>query len=92
MNENQLITTANIQEIAERGAKIYEKIKTCYEPHKTGSFLAIEVDSEEAYLGSTSAKALASAKQSHPDKVFYVVKVGYDVAETVAKAFIDANA
>jgi hypothetical protein len=90
MNNNEgLIKDADIKRIAEEGTKIYESIKVKYDPSETGKFLAIDVDSKEAYLGNTSADALVLAKKAHPNKVFYVIKIGFDVAETMARSFID---
>jgi len=88
-NNEELIKKTDIQKIAENGAKIYEQIKVNYDPKERGKFLAIDIDSKRAYLGNTSAEALESAKQKHPNKVFYVVKIGFDVAETMARAFTD---
>ena len=91
MNQD-LIKQADIQKIAEEGAKIYQKIKVNYEPKDNGKFLAIDIDSEKNYLGNTSADALELAREKHPGKVFYVVKIGYDTVETMAKAFIQSEA
>lgn len=88
-NNEELIKRADIQKIAEEGAKIYDQIKVKYDPKEKGKFLAIDIDSKKAYLGNTSAEALELARQNHPDKVFYVVKIGFDVAETMAKTFTD---
>lgn len=88
-NNEELIKKADIQRIAEKGAKIYEKIKVNYDPKKRGKFLAIDIDSKKVYLGSTSAKALELARQNHPNKIFYVVKIGFDVAETMARSFAE---
>jgi len=76
--------TQPFQEIAEKGAAIYEKIKPKYEPGYNGKFLAIEVYSEKEYLGSTSAEALEKARTENPGKLFYVVKIGFGSAETLA--------
>ena len=78
-------TNITITEIAERGAKIYGEIKSRYEPQENGKFLAIEVASKNVYLGNSSAEALTKAWEQHPDKVFYVVKIGFAVAETLAQ-------
>ncbi|PIP63998.1 hypothetical protein CO083_04745 [Candidatus Roizmanbacteria bacterium CG_4_9_14_0_8_um_filter_34_12] len=78
---------SNIQIIADKGSKIYQKIKSRYEPKENGKFLAIDVESENAYLANTSADALVLAKKGHSDKIFYVVKIGFDTAETIAKSF-----
>ncbi|MEK7171473.1 MAG: hypothetical protein AAB739_01055 [Patescibacteria group bacterium] len=86
---NLLIDKANIQKIAEEGKKIYEKIKKDYEPNKNGKFLAIEIDSGKTYLGSTSLEALEVARSTHPDKVFYVVRIGFNFAEMFANSFIN---
>lgn len=88
-NVEELIKKSDIQRIAEEGARIYEKIKINYDPKEKGKFLAIDIDSGEAYLGNTSAEALELAREHHPNKVFYVVKIGFDVAETMARSFID---
>ena len=88
-NNEELIKKADIQMIAEEGAKIYDQIKVNYDPKEKGKFLAIDIDSEKAYLGSTSAEALELARQNHPNKVFYVVKIGFDVAETMAGSFAE---
>lgn len=88
-NNENLIKNADIQKIAEDGAKIYSQIKVNYDPKEKGRFLAIDIESKKAYLGNTSAEALELARSKHPNKIFYVVKIGFDVAETMAKSFID---
>lgn len=84
-------TSADIQKIAEEGFKIYQEIKTSYDPKENGRFLAIDIESRNAYLGDTSAEALTLAREKHPGKVFYVVKIGFDAAETIAEYLVGAN-
>lgn len=84
MNNEELIKQSNIQKIAEDGAKIYEQIKSRYEPQENGKFLAIDTDSKDVYLGDTSSAAVEKARKAHPKKVFYVVKIGFSAAETLA--------
>lgn len=93
MNDNneELIKKVDIQRIAEEGAKIYDKIKIQYDPKEKGRFLAIDIESKKAYLGNTSAEALELAREHHPNKVFYVVKIGFDVAETMARSFSESQ-
>ena len=83
-----LISTTDIQRIAEEGAKIYEGDRKEFESKHTGEFLAIDVDSKKSYLGATSAEVLEKAKEENPEKVFYVVKIGFDNAETIANFYI----
>lgn len=82
------IRKSDIEKIAEEGSRIYGRIKARYGTKERGKFLAIDIDSQRTYLGTTSAEALARAKKEYPHKVFYVVKIGYDAAETMAKYFI----
>ena len=84
MDTEELIKKSDVQRIAIEGAKIYEQIRVSYDPQEKGKFLAIDIDTKKAYLGNTSAEALELARQNHPNKVFYVTKIGFDVAETMA--------
>lgn len=84
MNNDDLIKKADIQKIAETGTKIYETIKLKYEPAQNGKFLAIDIESKDIFLGNTSSEAVERAREAHPDKVFYVVKIGFSAAETLA--------
>ena len=86
MNNDTLIKKADIQKIADEGSKIYERVKTKYDPQEKGKFLAIDIDSQKVYLADTSADALELAIQNHPNNIFYVVKIGFDVAETMARS------
>ncbi len=83
-NPEDLIKKANIKKIAEKGSEIYEKIKLRYEPKLNGKFLAIDADSEDVYLGDSSSDAVQLAREAHPDKVFFVVKIGYSATEILA--------
>ncbi len=79
---------ADMQKIGQEGEKIYAEIKSKYEPQYDGKFLAIEVDSKDVYMADTTIEAVEMAKKDHPDKVFYVVKIGFDSVETMANYFL----
>ena len=83
-NNEDLIKKADIQKIATAGAKIYATIRLRYEPVHNSEFLAIDIRSQKVYLGQTSSEAVELARKAHPNKVFYVVKIGFSVAETLA--------
>lgn len=87
MTNKELLKKVDIQKIAEQGAQIYEKIKGNYEPKENGKFLAIDIDTQKIYLGTTSTEALELAKKTYPKKIFYVVKIGFNFAEMLAKSF-----
>ncbi len=87
MDSEELTKNADIERIAKEGALIYQEIKAQYEPSHHGEFLAIEIESKKAYLAPTSAEAVVSARKENPEKVFYVVKVGFNAAEMMAHLF-----
>ncbi len=84
MKEN-LAKTVDIGKIASRGKKIYEKIKSKYQPKNNGKFLAIEVDSKDVFLADSTVEAVETAKKKYPHKVFYVVKIGFSVNEIFSR-------
>jgi hypothetical protein len=91
MENDELIKQADIQKIATEGAKIYEGLKAQYDLKEKGKFLAIDIDTKQTYLAETSADAVAEARKNNPNKVFYVVKIGFDAAETMAQSFVDSK-
>jgi hypothetical protein len=91
---NNLIKNIDIQRIAKEGTKVYERIKSDYDPKERGKFMAIEIDTKSVYLAETSAEDVRcpdadAARKKHPNKIFYVVKIGFDVAETMAHSFLN---
>jgi hypothetical protein len=74
--------------VANEGPKIYESIKSRYDPKEKGKYLAIEVDSKDVYLAKTTLKAVEKAQKDHPKKIFYIVKIGYDSIETMARSIL----
>lgn len=86
-----ILKKTDIHRIADEGRKIYEKIKDEYDPKEKGKFLAIDIESSDVFLGETSSEALLKAKEKHPDKIFYVLKIGYDSIATMAKRILGEN-
>jgi hypothetical protein len=84
----ELAKNQPFQEIAEKGAALYREMKGKYEPADNGKFLAIEVEKAKVYIGNTSGEALDKARTENPGKLFYVVKVGFDSAETLAHSLV----
>lgn len=83
-NNEDLIRQADIQEIAEAGRKIYEEVKSQYEPQHNGKFLAIDIETKNVYMGETTSEAVEQARVAYPQRVFYVVKIGFSVSEVLA--------
>ena len=88
MAKTNQINQEDYQKIVREGQKIYEKIKSNYDPKYTGQFLAIDIDSSEVFLSNDGALAVEKAKEKYPEKVFYLIKIGYESAETVAQSLM----
>ncbi|OGZ72105.1 MAG: hypothetical protein A2908_04405 [Candidatus Staskawiczbacteria bacterium RIFCSPLOWO2_01_FULL_38_12b] len=88
--EENLVKTVDIGAIVNKGKRIYEKIKSKYQPKYNGKFLAIEVDSKDVFFADSSVKAVEAAKKKYPDKVFFVVKIGFSVNEIFSRLKKDA--
>lgn len=82
--KEESIKKVDMEKIAREGDKIYQSIKSQYEPKENGKYLAIEVDNKKAYFGTTSLDAVNLAKKNHPDKIFFIVRIGFDAVETLA--------
>lgn len=87
MDTEELTKNADLEKIAKDGSSIYEEVRGQYEPDHTGEFLAIEIENKSVYLAKTSAEAMSAARKANPGKVFYVVKIGFNAAETMANLF-----
>jgi len=82
--DNDLLKQVNMEKIASEGTKIYEEVKSRYEPRDVGKYLAIDIESKEVFLADNTAEAVEAAKKVHPNKVFFVVKIGYSAAEILS--------
>ena len=72
------------QTLVARGKAFYAKhLKTLLEPQHEGQFLAIEPDSGRYFLGPTSVAALDAARAAIPERLFYLMRVGYGAAFTI---------
>jgi hypothetical protein len=75
-------TTIDPSGIIRKGETIYaSRLKALIEPGHVGEYLAIEVDSEDYFLGRTLVEAGQKARAKYPDKVFHFLKVGSPVAQ-----------
>ena len=74
----------NIEKIARKGSEIYEKIKSQYAMTDNGKFLAIDTDTEERFISDSSSEAVQLARAKYPNKVFYVVRIGYSAVEILS--------
>jgi hypothetical protein len=68
---------SNPSEIASAGERIYEqKYKAQFEAQYNGKFVAVDVRSEQAFVGNSPEEALTKARQAHKDALVHLIKVG----------------
>jgi hypothetical protein len=73
--------------LAERGQKFYqEKLQAVLEPEQIGEFVAIEPETERYFVGETDREALWAGRAALPDKLFFLVCIGYEAAHKVGGA------
>jgi hypothetical protein len=79
--ETMATETLDPREIARRGTGIYErKYRGDYERKWRGRFVAIDIDTESAYMGKFPEEALANAKSNAPQGIFFLLRVGSEGA------------
>lgn len=70
-------TTLTPQEVEKKGQEIYEqKLKDKLEKGSFGKYVAIDVDTEEYFIGESLEEALNKAKEKYPNKIFHSIKIG----------------
>ena len=73
-----------LENLVERSESFYEShLKDLLEPDQKGQFLAIEPDTKSYFLGRTGTEAISKARQALPDKLFFLMRVGYEAAHSV---------
>lgn len=71
------MTQASLKEIVARAKEIYaRKYQKQFEEQLSGKYVAIDVESEEAYVGDTEMEAFENAKAAFPDRLFHLIKIG----------------
>ena len=67
--------------LVSKGKKVYQTlVDPILSENDFGKFVAIEPDTKSYFIGKTGREALDQAEQKHPDKVFYLARVGFQAA------------
>ncbi len=75
-----MITTTS-EQLAREARLVYEqRLKALLEPAHNDSFVAIEPQSGDYYLGSTLSEAIGRARSAHPDRLAHAMRVGHETA------------
>lgn len=74
-----------MQSLAEKGRDFYNRnLKHLFEPERNGEFVALDPETGTCFLGKTGREALGKAEAAHPDRQFYLQRVGYTFAHSFA--------
>lgn len=73
-------TPHSTEELDRLGWARYEEIKEWLEAKHHGEYVMIEVDSGDYFVGENPEEALHHAQAVHPDKAFYLIRIGYRAA------------
>lgn len=69
------------QELARRAEAIYEqRLRAILEPTQRGMFVAIEPDSGDHFVGKKIIDAIQASQRVHPDRLCYVMRIGFPTA------------
>jgi hypothetical protein len=74
--------------IADRNRMIADSAKAIYaaglgrrlEAEHPNRFVAIEPQSADYFVGETFSKAVQAARQAHPDRISFVIRIGHEAA------------
>jgi hypothetical protein len=65
------------KDIAIQGEKIYQdKYRDTYEKQYPGKFVAIEIETGEAFVADSAEKAIQAAQKARDGGLFHLIKVG----------------
>lgn len=71
-------------DLVERGQRFYDQqLKEKLEPEHKGRYVAIEPESGRYFVDDTGTGALTAARSEMPDGLFYLMRVGYQTADTI---------
>jgi hypothetical protein len=68
---------ANPKDIAQAGQQIYdEKFRADYEAKYPGQFVAVDVNSEQAFVAPVPEDAVRAARNASPDAIVHLIRIG----------------
>lgn len=75
INNTQIL---NPETIAEKGEQIYKnKLSHKLERSHKNEFVAIDIETEDYFIGKSPEEALKKAAKKYPDKIFHLIRIGY---------------
>lgn len=73
--------SSHTMQVAERAKTIYrEQLQTALEAAHRNEYVAIEPESGEHFLADSFGQAVAAAREAHPDRISFVIRIGHPAA------------
>ena len=73
--------------VAEQAKTVYEEdYRKRLEAENFGDFVAIEPESRDSFVKPTFIEAALAAKESHPARKSFVIRIGYEAAVHIGAA------
>ena len=67
----------NPKQLAEKGEAVYRnKYQADYERRHVGKYVAIDINTEKAFVADTPEAAVELLQKDNPDSYFHLIKVG----------------
>ena len=75
------MVSEHTRSVANRAKVIYEdQLRSQLEKEHHGKYVAIEPESGNFFLGETYSEAVMTARESHPNRISFVIRIGHDAA------------
>ena len=75
------MTSEQTHRVAERAKRIYaERLQTQLEAKHSDRYVAIEPDSGEFFLAGSFGEAVRAARDAHPNRISFVIRIGHEAA------------
>jgi len=71
------VSTKTPERIAEKGQALYrERFRNEYEEQYPGKYLAIDINTEKAFIGDTPEAAVEALQKANPNGFYHLVRIG----------------
>lgn len=67
----------NLEEFSKKSQEYYSQIKAELEAKYKGKYMALDFELKKYWLGETATDALSKAKADYPEKLFYLLQIGF---------------
>jgi hypothetical protein len=91
-NSSDKVAASSSKDIADRGVAIYDRLyRADFERKWSGRYAAVDIISEQAVVEDFPETALAKARSTFPEGVFYLVRIGSRGAFRISRRALNAD-